>query len=301
MTPIPGALTIAVDFRCNNRCRFCSQAGLPPGDTPPDIAARLERGYASGARSVDFVGGEPTLHDELPEWIAAARRAGFDRVGLQTNGRRLAYRAFASALAAAGLTHVDVSLHGPDAAVHEFHTTVPGSFAQTISGLRRAREAGVNTAVTTVLTRSNVHRVAALADVVTALGVEHWRVILAQSVGRAAEDIRRTLPRWHTAARHLADAHRAAAAKSCRLVVGGLPPCLEPALPRWSDPGLPARFAPPCDGGCALRPTCPGLDPGYLALYGDGELQPVTGTTGGREAAEGPSSFVGGVGRPELS
>src|SRR4029077_2303905 len=100
-----------------------------------------------------------------------------------TNGRRFAYPAYTAQLAAAGLTHVDVSLHGSTAVVHEFHTTIPGSFQQTTSGVRRSLAAGLGTAVTTVVTRSNVHDMAALAALVAALHVHDWRIILAQSVG----------------------------------------------------------------------------------------------------------------------
>src|SRR5882672_12136033 len=84
-------IIISVDHRCNNHCNFCSQGDLPAGPPPSDITARLERACASGYRQVEFVGGEPTLHDELTDWIGAAQRLGFDRIGVQTNGRRLAY------------------------------------------------------------------------------------------------------------------------------------------------------------------------------------------------------------------
>src|ERR1041384_347929 len=98
-----GAIIVALDRRCNNHCRFCSQSDLAPERAVADVAARIEQGYAGGARRVDFVGGEPTLHDELPEWIALARRVGFERIGLQTNGRRLAYRSYTEVLATAGV------------------------------------------------------------------------------------------------------------------------------------------------------------------------------------------------------
>src|SRR6185295_9806851 len=101
-------------------------------------------------------------------------------------------------LATAGLTHLDVSLHGGTAAVHEYHTSVPGSFQQTVSGVRRARIAGLAVAISSVVTRSNVHTMPALAGVIAALDVKDWRVMLAQHVGRVVDDARRILPRWTT-------------------------------------------------------------------------------------------------------
>ena len=276
---------------------FCSQADLAPLPPVDDIPERLARAWTEGYRRADFVGGEPTLYNELPQWIAAARRIGFEAVGLQTNGRRLAYRTYTGTLSAAGLTHVDVSLHGATAAEHEFHTEIAGSFDQTVAGIRRASDAALQTAVTTVLTRSNAPGVAAIASVVAALGVRHWRVMLAQATGRAASGARRIVPRWETAARYLADALRVAAAHGCHFVVSGLPPCLLAAAPRWHDPDGVSQLAPACSR-CALQDECVGVDLEYVRLYGDEELRPVTAAT-----SDGPgtptdvSVFVGGLGR----
>jgi len=296
------AIIVSLDRRCNNRCRFCSQADLALERPAPDVAGQLEQAYAAGCRRVDFVGGEPTIHDELQEAIGLARRIGFERIGLQTNGRRLAYRSYTELLVTAGLTHVDVSLHGPTAPVHEFHTTVEGSFQQTVAGVRRARAAGLETAITTVVTRSNVHLMSTLAGVVTALGVTQWRVAIAQHVGRVVDDARRIVPRWTAAARFLAEAHRVASANACRMRVVGLPPCIVPTLPRWVDPDLPVQLSMRC-GGCALRETCPGVDPGYLAMYGAAELQPFSIATPARAldaASDARASLVGRAGRPAV-
>jgi hypothetical protein len=45
------------------------------------------------------------------------------------------------------------------------------------------------------------------------------------------------------------------------------PACFAPS----ADEGA---FSPRCDG-CAARAACPGVPPGYLARFGDGELAPV--------------------------
>jgi hypothetical protein len=50
---------------------------------------------------INFTGGEPTLHPELPELLRMARRAGFRRLTVSTNGLRLADDAYVCELAAA--------------------------------------------------------------------------------------------------------------------------------------------------------------------------------------------------------
>jgi len=75
---------------CNLRCPFCHSHGLisreMPAEVVPlgDVLALLEdrRGWIDG---VVVSGGEPTIHPELPEFLAAFKSAGF-AVKLDTNG-----------------------------------------------------------------------------------------------------------------------------------------------------------------------------------------------------------------------
>ena len=73
---------ISLDHSCNNHCRFCSQADLAPPSAPIDIRDRLETGRAAGHTVVHIVGGEPTLHEPLPSWLAAAKHMGYERIGM---------------------------------------------------------------------------------------------------------------------------------------------------------------------------------------------------------------------------
>ena len=136
-------------LECNNRCVFCSQAGLQGGARVESQreAVRRRRGQV-----VTIVGGEPTLDPRLVERVAAARQMGFTRVGLQTNGRRLAEPGLAAQLAGAGLTDVHLSIHGAESAVHDYHTGVPGSFAEVLGALTAARANGLTVVMATVLT-----------------------------------------------------------------------------------------------------------------------------------------------------
>lgn len=110
-----------ITARCNLRCPVCfATAGEAP---PPDpsleaLAARFEAIFAAvGPVNVQLSGGEPTMRDDLPEVVAACRRAGFAFVQLNTNGLRLADDAtLAPRLAAAGLVSVFLQFDGDDAA-----------------------------------------------------------------------------------------------------------------------------------------------------------------------------------------
>jgi len=146
---------IHVGFACNNACAFCAQGALR-AERPAAPDEDLERAIDAirPGETVAFVGGEPTLFAALPEWIRAADARGAASVLVQTNGRRLAYRAFARALREASpRLRLDVSLHGATAPMHDWHTGTEGSFAQTVQGLRHARVERIPAGVTVVITR----------------------------------------------------------------------------------------------------------------------------------------------------
>lgn len=198
-------MLVAVGFACNNACIFCAQGDLRAAPPESDPAARIA-GVTPGEH-VALMGGEPTVFEELPAWIRAAHDRGATRVVLQTNGRRLAYRGYADALRTASprLT-LDVSLHGSTAPMHDYHTSAPGSFAQTVKGLANARAAGLPFAVTTVVTRSNFRHLTEIVRLAGALGARAIQLSVAAPHGRAARAADRVVPALELAAPHIARA-----------------------------------------------------------------------------------------------
>ena len=154
----------------------------------PHLAARIEQSIDAlpAGEAVAVVGGEPTLHDTLFDWVARVRARGAPDVLLQTNGRRLAVAPYAERLVEAGVSGLDVSLHGATEAMHDYHTSVPGSFRQTVAGLRRARAAGLPFATTSVVTRSSFRHLSEIVRVAQALGARAVHFAIAERFGRAA-------------------------------------------------------------------------------------------------------------------
>ena len=277
--PVPA---VHVGYACTNRCVFCAQGELRAEDAGSGpVEAELERLAESGARSVAFVGGEPTLHAELPSWIARARRASFTQIVVQTNGRRLAYPAYAHELATTGVTAVEISMAGPRADVHDYHTRVPGSFRQTVRGARSAASAGMRVSSTLVLTRSNFRHLSEQVTLAAQLGARALLLAVAAPRGSAYADFGRVVPRVESVAHELRSAAELGRKSSFPLFTRGLPACLIPGLdltplellgPSWVE--LPHVQGPPCEA-CALRSTCPGLETAYADRYGFSELRPV--------------------------
>lgn len=284
MTP---RATLSLLSDCDNHCAFCAPDGSPP-HAPLDLNELSLTLDTLRARheALTLTGGEPTLHPALPAVVAAARRRGFTRVGIQSNGRQLREPGLAAALREAGLTDVHLSLHGHLPAIHDHHTGVEGSFIEATAGLGAARHAGLTTVVTTVLTRSNARSLGALATWLAAQNVAAWSVAVPRTAGRLLASFDRVFPRLAMAMPYALHALAAARSKGVTVFLQGAPLCVLGPFAGRSLPSTPRVFDPGRCDGCPARPQCPGIDARYLARFGADELSPM------RAPAEPPKPFT---------
>jgi len=108
--------------RCNLECSVCfADPGRGREDPPLSaIRASLEKLVEKGKTLVQLSGGEPTVRDDLPEIVAAAKEVGAKYVQLNTNGLRLATdRELAGRLALAGLSFVFLQFDGTEEPIHQ--------------------------------------------------------------------------------------------------------------------------------------------------------------------------------------
>jgi hypothetical protein len=282
---------------CDNACVFCGQEGLQAA-FPPDSGERQQSFDDELARArrlgeaVTFVGGEPTLDPRLVERVAQARRLGFRRIGLQTNGRRLADLQLTAELARAGLTDVHLSIHGASPEVHDYHSSVPGSFAQALAAILAASAEHVTVVATTVLTRSNCRVLAPLPRLLASRGVAAWLIAVPHAAGRAAVAFDRVVPRLGVALPFALHALDAAEGLGLPAWVQGAPACLLGPFAARTLPSPPRAYAPAC-AACGARESCPGLDAAYLARFGGDELAVRDGFVRSELAPELASMFVG--------
>jgi MoaA/NifB/PqqE/SkfB family radical SAM enzyme len=75
-----------VTYRCNAKCAFCDIWEKPsPYITLADVEANLRDLKRLGVSVIDFTGGEPLLHRQLPEFLGLAQQLGFITT-VTTNG-----------------------------------------------------------------------------------------------------------------------------------------------------------------------------------------------------------------------
>jgi MoaA/NifB/PqqE/SkfB family radical SAM enzyme len=129
-------LSIETGFSCNAYCGFCPQLnyrGVPDPDAPIDLTteevrARIRWGAENGYDQIGFSGGESTIRDDFVDCVEYAHSLGYRLIGITTNGLRLAYMAYAARLVRAGLTSVNISVHGHTAELHDAMLRTPGAF-----------------------------------------------------------------------------------------------------------------------------------------------------------------------------
>ncbi len=106
---------------CNIRCVYCNVHGGTDQRVYDRayIEAQIDDAFERvavrrgglGVPTLDFIGGEPTLHPDLPEMIRYARDRGFPKVFICTNGVLLRRAGYLDRLVDAGLTGVRYSFH----------------------------------------------------------------------------------------------------------------------------------------------------------------------------------------------
>jgi MoaA/NifB/PqqE/SkfB family radical SAM enzyme len=292
---------VKVGFACNNRCMFCAQGHKREGcpQVPFDeLIERMRRGRETSNELV-LTGGEPSLHADLIALVRAARQIGYEQVQLQTNGRRLAYAPFVDALVEAGVTEFSPALHGPTAEVHDALTRAPGSFRQTVAGIRVVRKRGMPIVTNSVVVRANVPYLPQLIDLLGKLGVGQAQLAFVHPVGTAYELFDEVVPRLSDVVSPIRASRGIALRHGMRLVTEAIPLCflrgmeelaVEDRIPETTVIDLDGKpfdysawrpvegkvHGPPCEG-CSVRGRCEGPWREYPEKLGWGEFRPIDG------------------------
>ncbi|MBL8175731.1 MAG: radical SAM protein [Bryobacterales bacterium] len=179
-------LSLHVTDTCNSKCGFCV-VGSPLAQKDavhyPDLVRFLFENAEQGYTSVNFHGGEPTIHPKLFELLNLARLFGYPEVHIQTNGRKLKDSEFVRKLQEGGVRLFIVSLHGFHAETQDMLAQVRGGFEETLEGIRNAKRLGIPVRTNTVLTKQNLYELDQLVGLCGELDVDHVNISNLHPVG----------------------------------------------------------------------------------------------------------------------
>ncbi|HAZ08554.1 MAG TPA: hypothetical protein DCZ01_08560 [Elusimicrobia bacterium] len=312
---------LRVTSACNQRCPFCFVPLTGRGADWADIEGKLE----ALARQPNFrgqltiSGGEPTLDPRLPRILEAARKRGFRRIGLQTNGALLSKSGFIKGLTELGVANYLVSFHSHKPQVYDRITATSGQYRRAVEGLVRlvrARGGGADFDVTVnvVVNAWNYRHLPGLADFLGGLGAglpKNRRLEVYFSMMNEAGHLK--VPTWAIDLGRAAPFLRRGVERCLRWGLrvssfggeSGFPPCLlddpqrhamERALPQErvryaedfsEEAGLVGRAKHPACRRCPYDSRCLGVPAPYARLFGLGALRAPVDDSGRRSSAAG--------------
>ena len=298
-------LVLFTGFSCSSHCHFCidlNKRDLPDKSTRL-IVEEMVQAKAAGVEYLEMIGGESTIRGDFIPLIRTAKKLGFKDIVVVTNGRMFADPEFATATAAAGVTDLVFSIHGPDAKLHDEMTYVPGAFDELIRGVANVRAAGLKRIFgNCTVVKQNMKRLPEIAALFLKLGIHHVEFIFVDpTYGGAYTNFHGLVPRISEAAPFMRDALEVGRRGGTRdFVVRYVPLChFTDYLDQVSEIREVASFltrhwAPDFKNddvgagrvaagrvktercaGCSLYDRCEGIWREYARRYDDSELHPV--------------------------
>ena len=180
---------------CNSRCLFCYDATVPPKYkkwiSKNEAEREIDYFFKKGFRSIDFVGGEPTIYPHIIELINQAKQLGYRRIAIATNGKRFSDFNFTKKIIEAGLNRVTVSFHSSEKEVEDYLTTIPGSFEQKIKGVqnlvyfKNKNLLNYGLSLNPLIHRKNYKKLEDLVIYFKKLGIDNFRFNFLRPEGKA--------------------------------------------------------------------------------------------------------------------
>ncbi len=175
---------------CNLRCRHCYINPEHHGTETLSLSTIYAWMELFARRFTDvtqanliFLGGEPTLHPELPASIKKARELGFRSITVDSNG--FLFHDFLESISPEELDFLSFSLDGASANVND-SIRGKGVFDVCIKGIKRAVSMGFNVSVIFTASRLNIHDLKNMPALLTVLGVKRFFIQVIGIRGRSA-------------------------------------------------------------------------------------------------------------------
>lgn len=180
-----------------------------------------------GCDTIVFTGGEPTIRKDLVGLVADAKKAGFETIQIQSNGRMFVYGQFCADMIAAGANEFALALHGHTAKLHDYLTGAE-SFRQTVTGIWTLKAMGQRVIMNTVITESNVRHLPDIAKVLISLRVDQMQFAFVHAVGAAGINFDTVVPRMKTVSPYLKKAIDIGRMHGTKVMTEGIPICMLP-------------------------------------------------------------------------
>ncbi len=99
---------ISITGLCNNNCMFCLDSDRPDKfhRDPEQIKKEIKEAKDQGNTKLIISGGDPTIHPNIIDFVKYAKKLGYNKIQVITNGRMFASQEFTTKIIKAGLDEV---------------------------------------------------------------------------------------------------------------------------------------------------------------------------------------------------
>ena len=263
--PAPFGLLAELTHRCPLACPYCSNPlALDARGTELETAEWhrvFSEAAALGVVHVHLSGGEPLARRDIVDIVAHCARSGL-YTNLITSGIGLTPERM-TALADAGLDHVQLSIQDAEADSADRIAGYTGAFARKIQVAALVRESGLPLTVNAVIHRANVSRAGRMVDLAIALGARRVEIAHTQYYGWASQNRSQLMPSRADAERAVAEIEELKTRHAGTIVIDHVAPDYHARYPKacmggWAQKTLnvtPAGKVLPCHAAESL----PGL------------------------------------------
>ena len=180
---------------CNAKCKHCGSSAEKKKYDGELTTEEIKSAFKQIANDMDaskilinVTGGEPLVRSDLCEVMEyATNELGF-HWGMTTNGILLT-EANIKKLKRANMETISISIDGLEKTHDEFRG-VSGSYNTIINNIKNLKEANFvkHLQVTTVFHKKNINEIEELYNIMLNLGLDSWRLISMDPIGRANEN-----------------------------------------------------------------------------------------------------------------
>lgn len=289
-------LDVVLGYDCNLACTYCTITDEMRRRALPTerVAREIDRAARRGFQDIAFTGGEPTIRSDLPALVKHARRRGFLRVKVASNGLRYAHAAYLDHLIACGVDTFHMSMHAPSDAAYDEVVRLAGSAALRREAIKNLVDRGLDPVADLILKEDTYREIRPWIASLAAQGVRRFALWLVSLTDGNKANVEQ-LPRISAIVPFVTGAFDDARRSGLEVVALHIPRCF---LPGHEDhvrhPGddlvtvvtpddvfdlkssrLGGGVKPEGCAGCRYREACPGLRVDYVDRFGGGEVRAV--------------------------
>jgi len=170
---------INTGYICNSKCCFCYffSRRHSYNYSLETIKKQLDIAKKFGMDSVDFSGGESSIHPDFLLMIKYAKTLNFRNICCITNGSSFCYLDYIQKCVSEGLNDILFSLHGTEK-IHEKVTRIDGSFKKVKKSIENSHKCGIKPRINTVIVKNNFRNIVKLANEIKNYDIYQWNIII---------------------------------------------------------------------------------------------------------------------------